>query len=416
MTTIKSNYTHVFERREEFPSMKRRFNDFSLAYFDGPGGSQVPMQVLESMNNYYMNSNANSHGLFVTSMETDRLIADARDTMAAFLGAGSSRSISFGANMTTLNFSLSRALGRYLEPGDEIVITQLDHEANRQPWLSLREAGIVVREVKITSDFTLDYGDLEEKINEDTRLVAVGYSSNAFGTVNNIARIRELTYQVGAWLLVDAVHYAPHFPLDVKASGIDFLLCSAYKFYGPHVGILYAKEGLLDRLPTDRLRTQAQTAPYCIETGTLNHAALAGVKGAVDFISTFGKSDDFRSAIVEGMTEIAAHEEEMASALYQGLSAIPGLSLKGPSFDVSHRAPTVSFVIDGLDPATVSRKLGEKGICSWDGHFYAIRPMEVLGLLDRGGVIRLGLSLYNTPEEVDRVIGDVRKIARETGN
>jgi cysteine desulfurase family protein (TIGR01976 family) len=408
--TIKSNFSHVYERREEFPSLKRRFNDFPLAYFDGPGGSQVPRQVLEAMNNYYMNSNANSHGAFVTSEETDLLLEAARDVTATFLGAESSRCISFGANMTTLNFSLSRAIGRYLEPGDEILISQLDHEANRQPWLALRELGIVVREVRITDDYTLDYNDLEDKLNEDTRLIAVGFSSNAFGTVNDIPRIRELAYQVGAWVLVDAVHYAPHFPLDVKALGVDFLLCSAYKFYGPHVGILYAREGLLNRLPTDRLRTQEQMAPYCIETGTLNHAAIAGVKAAVEYIATFGQGDDLRAAVVKGMEDIAAHEEEMAEALYDGLSSVTGLTLVGPSMDVANRAPTVSFTIDGVDPVDVCRRLGEKGICSWDGHFYAIRPMEVLGLLERGGVTRLGISLYNTPEEVERVVSEVRNI------
>jgi selenocysteine lyase/cysteine desulfurase len=274
----------------------------------------------------------------------------------------------------------------------------------------LRELGIVVREVRITDDYTLDYNDLEDKLNEDTRLIAVGFSSNAFGTVNDIPRIRELAYQVGAWVLVDAVHYAPHFPLDVKALGVDFLLCSAYKFYGPHVGILYAREGLLNRLPTDRLRTQEQMAPYCIETGTLNHAAIAGVKAAVEYIATFGQGDDLRAAVVKGMEDIAAHEEEMAEALYDGLSSVTGLTLVGPSMDVANRAPTVSFTIDGVDPVDVCRRLGEKGICSWDGHFYAIRPMEVLGLLERGGVTRLGISLYNTPEEVERVVSEVRNI------
>lgn len=400
----------MYGRRDEFPSLERRFNDYPLAYFDGPGGSQVPRQVLEAMNNYYMNSNANSHGAFVTSQETDRLLEAARDVTATFLGAENGGCISFGANMTTLNFSLSRAIGRYLEPGDEILITQLDHEANRQPWLALRELGIVVREVRITEDYALDYNDLEEKINEDTRLIAVGFSSNAFGTVNDIPRIRELAYNVGAWVLVDAVHYAPHFPLDVNALGVDFLLCSAYKFYGPHVGILYAREGLLDRLPTDRLRTQTQTAPYCIETGTLNHAAIAGVKAAVEYIASFGEGNDLRSAVVKGMEEIAAHEEEMAAALYNGLSSVPGLTLVGPSLDAPDRAPTVSFILDGAAPEEVCRKLGQKGICSWDGHFYAIRPMEVLGLLERGGVTRLGVSLYNTPKEVERVISEVGEL------
>ena len=410
METIKSNFAHVYGRRDEFPSLERRFNDYPLAYFDGPGGSQVPRQVLEAMNNYYMNSNANSHGAFVTSQETDRLLDAARDVTATFLGAENGGCISFGANMTTLNFSLSRAIGRYLEPGDEILITQLDHEANRQPWLALRELGIVVREVRITEDYALDYNDLEEKINEDTRLIAVGFSSNAFGTVNDIPRIRELAYKVGAWVLVDAVHYAPHFPLDVKALGVDFLLCSAYKFYGPHVGILYAREGLLDRLPTDRLRTQTQTAPYCIETGTLNHAAIAGVKAAVEYIASFGVGDDLRSAVVKGMEEIAAHEEEMAAALYNGLSSVPGLTLAGPTIDAPDRAPTVSFILDGVAPDDVCHRLGQKGICSWDGHFYAIRPMEVLGLLERGGVTRLGVSLYNTPKEVERVISEVGEL------
>ncbi|MEQ8425074.1 MAG: aminotransferase class V-fold PLP-dependent enzyme, partial [Cyclobacteriaceae bacterium] len=305
--------------RSQFPSLQRQHNNLPMVYLDGPGGTQVPESVIQSMTTYYKNSNANSHGSFVTAHETDDTIWHMRERVAALLGAEGPETISIGQNMTTLNFALARAFSRVFKPGDEVLITQLDHEANRGPWLTLREAGIKVREVKLKKDGTLDYDDFKEKINENTRLVAMGMSSNCIGTVNNFKLARELTYQYNTWLLLDAVHYAPHFAIDVQAIGCDFLLCSAYKFYGPHIGLLYSKPGVLDRLPTDRLRTAGQVAPESIETGTLNHAAIAGVGAAVDFIAAVGTGDSVRSKLINAFEKISSHEHGLASYLYKEL-------------------------------------------------------------------------------------------------
>ena len=402
----------IVKRRNDFPSLSRKINGRHLAYLDGPGGSQVPQQVIDAISDYYKNRNANTHGFFITSMESDELLNNARRHAAEFLGAEDGDCISFGANMTSLNFSLSRAICRSLQKGDEIVITQLDHEANRGPWLNLRENGIVVREVTLNQDGTLDYEDFNSKINEKTRLVALGLASNALGTVNNVRLIRQLTYEVGAWLMVDAVHYAPHFPVDVKSMGVDFLICSAYKFYGPHVGILYSRPGLLEQFQTDRLRTQYPRAPYRIETGTLNHAAIAGVKSAIEYIASFGEGESLRAKIISGVEKIGAYEHHLAKKLYEGLKRINGVNIFGMPFDIMQRAPTVSFTIDGVEPSKACRMLGEKGICVWDGNFYAVRAVEVLGLFESGGLIRAGISLYNTEDDINRLLEGVKALAK----
>jgi cysteine desulfurase family protein (TIGR01976 family) len=330
--------------------------------------------------------------------------------MAALLGAKDESTISIGQNMTTLNFSLARAIARVLQPGDEVVITQLDHEANRGPWLTLRPHGIVVREVLLKTDGTLDYDDFEGKINERTRLVAMGMSSNAIGTVNKFNDIRTLTYKYGAWLLLDGVHYAPHFSIDVGEIGCDFLLCSAYKFYGPHVGFLYTKPGLLDRLPTDRLRTADQRAPYSIETGTLNHAAIAGAGAAIDFLSGLGEGATLREKLKSAYENISAHELRLARHLYNELKRVAPVTLVGQDFSSPRRTPTVSFLWEGKRAEEVCEHLAGANICAWDGHFYAIRAIEALGLLEKGGVTRLGISLYNTMEEMDFTIEQLQKL------
>lgn len=397
--------------RSLFPALQRIHNGKNLVFMDGPAGVQVPLSVINAMSDYYKTSNANSHGAFITTQETDTVIENTRANAAAFLGAEGGHTISFGQNMTTLNFSLSHAIGRALHPGDEVLITQLDHESNRGPWIGLRSKGIIVREVALLPDGQLDYADFEEKINERTRLVAMGYASNIFGTVNQVEKVRKWTHKVGAWLLVDAVHYAPHLPIDVQTIGCDFLLCSAYKFYGPHVGILYTRPGLLDRLQPDRLRTAAQEAPYSIETGTLNHAALAGVKAAVDFIASFGEGEGIRQQLVTAMQRIHQHEIVLAQKLYNGLNTIKGVNVIGPPMLADQRAPTLSFTLEGKSPIEVCRFLADKNICAWDGHFYALRAVEVLGLLERGGVTRMGMSLYNIPAEVDYTLEVVAGLA-----
>ncbi len=318
--------------------------------------------------------------------------------------------------MTTLTYALSHALARALEPGDEIVITQLDHEANRGPWLSLRERGIVIREIALRSDGTLDLEDLPRQVTERTRLVAMGLASNALGTVNTeaVALARRLTREVGAWLLLDAVHYAAHFAVDVTALDPDFLLCSAYKYYGPHVGLLYTRPGLLEALRTDRLSTQDEEAPFRIETGTLNHAALVGVKAAIEYIASWGSGGTLRERVVSAMRQIGAYEHGLGAYYHENAGRIPGVTVHGPGFsDLSkQRAPTVSITLDGVHPNAAARALGERGVQVWDGNFYAARPVEVLGLAERGGLIRSGVVMYNTREEIDRLLEGLAEIAR----
>jgi cysteine desulfurase family protein (TIGR01976 family) len=397
--------------RRDFPALGREINGRRLAFLDGPAGTQVPNRVVDAVAGYYRTCNANTHGAFITSRESDRLIHETREAVAAFLGAPSWREVSFGANMTTLNFSLSQALAREMRPGDEIVITELDHEANRGPWLALRERGITVREVLLKQDGTLDYEDMRRKITDRTKLVAVGYASNALGTVNDVPLARELSREVGAWLLVDAVHYAPHFSLDVAALDADFLLCSAYKFYGPHVGILYTRAGLLAELRTDKLRTQDDDAPFRVETGTLNHAAIAGVKAAIDYIASWGEGETLRGRLVSAMAGIAAHEHEVAGFYWENVRRFPGVMAWGQGFSSPRRAPTVSITIAGVRPSEAARALAEKGILVWDGDFYAARAIEVLGLAERGGVLRTGISMYNTREEIERLLEGVAALA-----
>jgi len=401
----------LLARRPDFPSLQREFHGHPLVYFDGPGGTQVPRQVIDAIVHYYTTCNSNTHGCFITTQESDRILEETRQAVATFLGARGPQCISLGANMTTLNYSLSHAIGRSFKEGDEVVITQLDHEANRGPWLMLKERGIVVREVVLKKDGALDYDDMRSKIGAKTRLLAIGLASNALGTVNNIALARELTSKVGAWLMLDAVHYAPHFCIDVGALDADFLICSAYKFYGPHVGILYCREGLLDQLEPDRLRTQDQAAPYKIETGTLNHAAIAGVKAAVEYIASIGSGQDLRSKIIAAMNLIGSHEMFLASTLYEGLTRLPGVTIYGQPFGTAQRAPTISFTIGSQRAEEVCTRLGDRGFCTWDGHFYALRAIEVLGLLDRGGVTRVGVSLYNTIDEISRLLDEVKLVA-----
>jgi cysteine desulfurase family protein (TIGR01976 family) len=402
--------------RADFPSLARRQDDkrLPLAFLDGPAGTQVPGAVIEAIAGYYRTCNANTHGQFVTSRESDALIAATRETVATFLGAPSGRTISLGQNMTTLCYSLSHALGRELSAGDEVVITQLDHEANRGPWIALRERGVNVKEVRLRPEGRLDYDDMAAKIGARTRVVAMGLSSNALGTVNDAALARALSRAVGALLVLDAVHYAPHFPVDVAALDPDYLLCSAYKFYGPHVGILYARPGLLEKLETDRLRTQEQTAPERFETGTLNHAALAGVKAAIDYIAAWGDGATLRERIVSAVSSIAEHEHALARRYDEKVRHIPGVRRWGVGFEEGPRAPTVSITIEGVTAEAAARHLGDQGVLVWDGNFYALRPIEVLGLADRGGVLRAGFSMYNTAEEVDRLLTGVAEIARRS--
>lgn len=399
--------------RKHFPSLKRTLHGRPVIYLDGPAGTQVPEDVIKSISSYYRYSNANTHGQFAASQETDRMIESTRNKLAAFLNAADDHCISFGQNMTTLNFSLSKALVRSMEKGDEIIVTQLDHEANRGPWLNLQEDGIIIKEVKLKPDGTLDYDNMEKIIGERTRLLCIGYASNIFGTVNDLKRVREMTKAKNIRLLVDAVHYAPHFPIDVQEIDCDFLLCSAYKFYGPHVGILYCRPGLLDQLNTDRLRTQSAESPYRIETGTLNHAAIAGVEAAIDFIARLGHGGSLREKLVDAMHTIHQHEMPLARRLHAGISEIEGAKIYGPPIDLEHRAPTLSFTLAGISAQRVCYELAKQAIYAWDGHFYALRATEILDLDKLGGVTRMGMVVYNTEAEVERTIDTLKAIRNE---
>ena len=397
--------------REYFPSLNRvNESNQQIIYLDGPGGTQVPIQVIEAISQYYLRSNANTHGEFITSKETDSIMDDLRFKVAAMLGAKSSNSISIGQNMTTLNYSLARALSRKFNEGDEVIVTELDHEANRGPWMILKEVGVKIIEVKLMQNGTLDYSDFKNKINEKTVMVCMGMSSNALGTLNNFIKVKEYLKERECLFLLDAVHYAPHFSIDVEKLGCDFMLCSAYKFYGPHISFLYSRPGVLGSLEPDRLVVQDQEAPYIIETGTLNHASCAGVSAAIDFISSLGEGESYREKLENAYLHISDHEFNLAKHLYESLDGFEKTNVIGPDFSTRDRTPTVSFVHSEYSPQEVCASLAKHNICAWDGHFYALKAIQQLGLESSGGVTRLGISLYNTKDEIDRVIEAIKGI------
>ena len=396
--------------REAFPSLSLRDkNNNQIIYLDGPGGTQVPNSVIDGISEYYKKHNANTHGEFGTSIETDKIMNTLRDKVSILLNAEDKNCISIGQNMTTLNFQLARGLYKMFKEGDEVIITALDHEANRGPWKIFEEKGIKLIEINLLLNGELDYNDFENKINSKTVMIAMGMSSNALGTINDFEKIRELTLNKKILLLLDAVHYAPHFTVDVKSLKCDFLLCSAYKFYGPHVGLLYTKPDFLNKIDTDRLIVQEQDAPYKIETGTLNHAACNGVIKAIDFISSFGDGNSLREKIESSYLKISRHENKLASKLYSSLNQLKNIEVIGTDFS-KRRAPTVSFVHKNKSPNEICKILASYNICAWDGHFYALKAIQDLDLEIIGGVTRLGVSLYNTEEEIDRTIEIISKI------
>ena len=397
--------------RDYFPSLSRVDNNNNqIIYLDGPGGTQVPIQVIEAISQYYIRSNANTHGEFVTSKETDFIMDGLRKRISEMLGSEGPGTISIGQNMTTLNYSLSRALSRKFKKGNEVIITELDHEANRGPWKVLEEVGVKLIEVRLLGNGTLDYVDFKNKINAKTVMVCMGMSSNALGTLNNFVEIGNYLRNKDCLFLLDAVHYAPHFSINVQELGCDFMLCSAYKFYGPHVSFLYSKPGLLGSLNPDRLIVQDQEAPYIIETGTLNHAACSGVASAIDFISSIGEGPSLREKLESAYKQISVHEFELAKHLYDSLQDLDKITVIGQDFSSNKRTPTVSFVHNDLSPQDVCKKLANENICAWDGHFYALKAIQKLGLEPAGGVTRLGVSLYNTKQEIDRVIEVIRNL------
>jgi len=367
--------------------------DRDLAFFDGPGGTQVPDEVISAIANYLRESNANVSGPYETSRRTERLVADARLAAASFLG-GSPEEVVFGANMTTLNFALSRAAAREWSEGDEVVVTRLDHDANVSPWLELaHDLGLVVRFADIRDDTTLDLDDLAAQLSERTRVVAFPWASNAVGTLVDVARVAELAHEAGALAWVDAVHYAPHGPIDVAAAGADVLICSPYKFFGPHLGLAYARAELLERWRPYKVRPAAdEPLGHRYETGTLPHELLAGFVAAVDYVGSLG------------WESIVAHERELGERFLDGLPErcrLHGLpTMEG-------RVPTFALIIDGIAPDEAARRLGERGLAVWHGNYYALEVMKRLGLEDSGGAVRAGIVHYNTAGEVERLLAEL---------
>ena len=404
--------------RAQFPSLQLQVNGYTAAFLDGPAGTQVPKQVMDAVQSYFLNSNANTCGAFATSRSNDAIIASARAAMADFFNCDQDEVV-FGQNMTTITFALSRTIGRELNSGDEIVVTTLDHDANVAPWRALEEKGVVIRQADIReSDCTLDLEDLKRKITAKTKLVAVGYASNAVGTINPVAEITKLAHAAGALMFIDAVHYAPHGPIDVRALGCDFLVCSPYKFFGPHMGTLYGKREHLLRLRPYKVRPAPDSLPDRWETGTQVQELIAGIGAAVDYLAELGRrcdpaAKDRRSALLAAYRVTRQHEMALLSRLVQGLLAIPGLRFFGISDpkQFHQRCSTVSLRLANHTPTEVATFLGERGIFTWDGNYYALNLTERLGVEAIGGLLRIGLVHYNTLEEVDRLLAALQDIA-----
>jgi len=399
--------------RSRFPALERRQDGAPVAYFDGPGGTQVPREVVAAMDDYLLHHNANSHWHYPTSIETDAALDAARRALADFVNASPSE-IAFGANMTTLTFHLSRALGRAWGPGDEIVVTELDHHANIDPWRALaRERGVTVRMAKLDpAAGQLDTEDLARCVGPRTRLLAIGGASNALGTVNDLARAAALARSAGALFFLDAVHSAPHVLPDVRAIGCDFLACSAYKFYGPHVGILWGRHDRLAALDVPRLEPAPAEPPEHLETGTQNHEGIVGAAAAVDFLASLAGRPDLprREALSRAYEELHARGRRLFERMWNGLRAIPAVTLYGPPPEAP-RTPTVSFAVTGKDPHDVARALARRGVYCSSGDFYALTVVTRLGHA-KDGVVRAGCAAYTTEQEVERLIEAVDDLAR----
>jgi cysteine desulfurase family protein (TIGR01976 family) len=403
--------------RAEFPALRRELDGRPAVFLDGPGGTQVPQRVIDAITTYLVDTNANAGGAFTTSEASDAIVDEAHAAVADFLGAASRDEIKFGYNMSTLTLHIGRCIGTTLSPGDEIVVTTLDHEANVSTWEAMAaDRGLTVRKVDIREDdVTLDLEDLESKLSPRTRLVAIGYASNAVGTINPVREIVARAHEVGARTYVDAVAYAPHGPIDVQALDTDFLVCSAYKWFGPHLGALYGKAEVFDSLPAFKVRP----AHDRFETGTAAFEAIAGTLAATDYLRDVGrrygapKGGDRRSELIAGMTAIVDYEQELVRRLLDGLGAIPGVTIHGivDPARAAERAPTVSISIDGVRPRAAAASMGSEGIFVWDGDFYATGLIERLGKVEDGGVLRLGLVHYNTAAEVDRALEAVERLA-----
>lgn len=400
--------------RALFPALGREHEGHPVAYFDGPGGTQVPKSVADAMSDYLLHHNANTDWAYPTSEETDGAIAGARAAMGDFLNA-SPHEIAFGQNMTTLTFHLSRALGREWSRGDELIVTELDHHANSDPWRQLaRDRGLTIRTVRMIPETgQLDWEDFTRHVSPRTRLVAIGAASNALGTISDVARAVGMAHDAGALCFVDAVHYAPHELVDVQALGCDFLACSSYKFYGPHLGALFGRHDLLQSLDVPKLVPAPSDAPENLETGTQNHEGIAGAAAAVDFFASLADGDNRRDKLVNAFSALHERGAALLERMWNGLTAIDGVHVYGPP-PSAPRTPTVSLSINGVLPIDAARTLVKRGIFASHGDFYATTVLQRLGH-GRDGLLRLGCACYTTAEEVDRVIAGVAQLAREGG-
>lgn len=420
MTSVRISSSHpsqhpesvgVEEIRSHFPALDRTHLGLPVAYFDGPGGTQVPREVARAMTDYLFHHNANTHWAYPTSIETDAILESARETLADFLNA-TPQEIAFGQNMTTLTFHLARALGREWKRGDEIIVTELEHHANVAPWRALeKDRGVTVRMARADEKAgTVDLDDLARLIGPRTRLIAIGAASNALGTVTDVARVCAMAREAGALSFVDAVHYAPHLLVDVRAFGCDFLACSAYKFYGPHVGILYGRRERIEALDVPRLEPAPDYAPERLETGTQSHESIAGAAAAVEFLSMLATGGTRRTRLERAFTSIHQRKRALFARLWEGLGAIDGVTRYGPAAQAA-RTPTAAFTVRGMDSEQVARALAERGVFASHGDFYAATIVAKLGLAE-AGLVRAGCAIYTTPDEIDRLLEGVTALAR----
>ncbi len=405
----------VLRCRRQFPALTREVNGWPAAFFDGPAGSQVPRRVINAVSDYLARRNANHGGPFATSVESDAMLDEAHRAAADFLGSPDADLVHFGPNMTTLTFALGRAIARTWKPGDEVLVCRTEHDANYTTWARAAEdAGATLKRVEMCpGDCTLDLEDLEKKLTDRTRLLAVSCASNAVGTVHPVSRITEMVHAVGGLVFLDAVHYAPHRTIDVVDWDCDFLACSAYKFFGPHIGLLYGKREPLETLPAYNLRASPAELPGRWMTGTQNHEGIAGMLSAIDYIASLGGDGDDgrRGALVRAYESIVAHEHGILVRLLRDLADVPGVRVLGVTDEsrLDERVPTVSFTHERYAPDHVARHLAGRGVFVWPGNFYALPLSEALGL-EPEGMVRAGILHYNTEEEVDRLVAALMKL------
>ena len=414
--TNTNNLIDTESLRQRFPALQRKVNGRALSFLDGPGGTQVPQSVIDAMSNYLANGSSNLGGPFLTSYEADRVVDNARLALQDFLNARQPEEIAFGQNMTSLTFAVSRAISREWQPGDEIILTRLDHDANISPWLlAAEERSVTVRWLDFDPrDCMLKLHTLPEMLSDKTRLVAVSYASNAVGSITDVKEVARLAHAYGALVYVDSVHYAPHGLIDVQDLDCDFLACSTYKFFGPHQGVLYGKYELLDDLTAYKVRPAPSKPAGKWETGTQSFESLAGSTAAVEYLASIAGSEGTRRQRIAGaMAATKAYEQELSERFLRGAAEVPGLQVFGIT-DIEileNRTPTFAVRLDGYTSEEVAARLGQQGLFVWHGHYYAVAVMERLGLLDQGGLVRIGFVHYNTFDEVDGVLTALQELA-----